>query len=167
MWSTLLYRRTQTLLPVVCRRLENWWELSRTKRFEFREKSSLLLKEVIGMSSQFVIEAMHAIDLAVTKRLIKAIVEDDVISSKISKTAISTLQSRFKLFRRIVPSNFAKTHYHLKKYPVTKQLNFVRFCYTQFLSCLKALLTQSYSNIFWNSTSRLDFLVILINLEKT
>lgn len=44
---------------------------------EFQRKASLL-EEVIGMVSQIVIEAMHAVDLGITKRICKAIINSDV-----------------------------------------------------------------------------------------
>lgn len=76
-------------------------------RPEFRDQP-LLLEEVIGMVSQTGIEAMHAIDYGVTKRLVKTIVDSDTICSKLSKTGLSTLQSRFKSFRPFVPTEFAR-----------------------------------------------------------
>lgn len=51
---------------------------------EFRDQP-LLLEQVIGMVSQFVFEAMHAVDYGVTKRFVKAILANDTICSKLSK----------------------------------------------------------------------------------
>lgn len=72
------------------------------------QRKATLLEGVIGMVSQIVIEAMHAIDLGITKRIIKAIFDDDVSCCKLTKTAIAALQARFKSFRPFVPSEFVR-----------------------------------------------------------
>lgn len=74
---------------------------------EFQHRSSLL-EGIIGMVSQIVIEAMHAVDLGVTKRICNAIFGDDALCSKLSKTALAALNARFKSFRSYVPSDFAR-----------------------------------------------------------
>lgn len=74
---------------------------------EYQHRASLL-EGIIGMVSQMVIEAMHAIDLGVTKRICGAIFGDDTLCSKISKQALSALKARFKTFKSYVPSDFAR-----------------------------------------------------------
>lgn len=74
---------------------------------EFQQKASLLEK-VIGMVSQIVIEAMHAVDLGITKRICKAIISNDVFCCKVTKAALDALQARFKSFRTYVPTEFAR-----------------------------------------------------------
>lgn len=65
---------------------------------EFQHRAPLL-EGIIGMVSQIVIEAMHAVDLGVTKKICDAIFGDNVLCSKLSKTALSALKARFKSFR--------------------------------------------------------------------
>lgn len=74
---------------------------------EFQNRPSLL-EGIIGMVSQIVIEAMHAVDLGVTKRICDAIFGDVTLCSKLSKTAFAALNARFKAFRSYVPSDFAR-----------------------------------------------------------
>lgn len=72
------------------------------------QNTKLLLEEVIGMVSQFVVEAMHAVDHGVTKRFFKAIISNDIFCSNLSKTELSTLQARFLSFRAYIPTDFAR-----------------------------------------------------------
>lgn len=74
---------------------------------EFQNKH-LLLEDVIGMVSQSLIEAMHGLDLGVTKRVVKAIFNNETPSSKISKAELAALYARFKSFSDYVPSDFAR-----------------------------------------------------------
>lgn len=74
---------------------------------QFRNRPTLL-EEVMGMVSQVVIEAMHAIDHGVTKRMVKAIFGNDLVCSKVTKAAIAIFQTRIKTFRSYVPSDFAR-----------------------------------------------------------
>lgn len=53
---------------------------------KFQNRASLL-ERVMGMVSQFVIEAMHAVDLGVTKRISKAIFTNKTICKSVTKTA--------------------------------------------------------------------------------
>lgn len=68
------------------------------------QNRALLLERVMGMISQFVIDAMHAIDLGVTKRISKFI----FTSKYVTKPVFANLQARFKSFRQYVPSEFAR-----------------------------------------------------------
>lgn len=74
-------------------------------QFQYRSSS---LEEVMGMVSQIVIEAMHAVDHGVTKRVVKAIFGNDSLCSRFSKATMATIQARFKSFRSWVPSDFAR-----------------------------------------------------------
>lgn len=74
---------------------------------EFQE-NRLLLEDVMGMVSQFVIEAMHAVDLGVTKRVTKSILGNKTEGPKLSPTELSALNSRFVSFRTYVPSEFVR-----------------------------------------------------------
>lgn len=76
-------------------------------RPEFQDKR-LLLEDIMGMVSQFVIEAMHAIDHGVTKRIVKAVLSNNIACSNISKSEVSALNSRFLSFRKHVPSEFVR-----------------------------------------------------------
>lgn len=66
----------------------------------------LLIESVMGMVSQFIIDCMHAVDLGVTKKIVKAVVSG--ICTKDTKTMLNALQSRFLSFRAYVPSEFAR-----------------------------------------------------------
>lgn len=74
---------------------------------EFQNRRSLL-EGVMGMVSQVVIEAMHAVDHGVTKRMVKAIFSNDSICSRVTKASFAVFQARFRLFRSYVPSDFAR-----------------------------------------------------------
>lgn len=73
---------------------------------QYRNRSSLL-EGVIGMVSQFVIDAMHAIDLGVTKKIVKVIFGNKSCS-KVTKDIFAALETRFLSFRSFVPSEFVR-----------------------------------------------------------
>lgn len=68
----------------------------------------LLIEGVMGMVSQFLIEAMHAIDLGVCKRISKVIFSSSSVCKGLPKTVFKALNARFKSFRKYVPSDFAR-----------------------------------------------------------
>lgn len=74
---------------------------------EFQTRS-LLLESIIGMISQFVIDCMHAVDLGVTKKIIKAVINNESPCSKITKAIFASLNARFQSFKSYVPSEFVR-----------------------------------------------------------
>lgn len=76
-------------------------KLHHKPRFQNR---ATVLERVMGMVSQLVIEAMHAVDLGVTKRISKMI----FTSKHVTKEAFASMQYQFKSFRKHVPSEFAR-----------------------------------------------------------
>lgn len=51
---------------------------------------------------------MHAVDLGVTKKIMKAVLSNDIPYSKMTKTLFATLNARFQSFRSYVPSEFVR-----------------------------------------------------------
>lgn len=82
------------------------------------------MESVIGMVSQVVIEAMHAVDLGVTKRICDAIFNAGTVCSKMVPRALEVLQKRFKSFRCYVPSDFARKNRNLTELSKFKATEF-------------------------------------------
>lgn len=76
-------------------------------RPEFLEDYSVLENAGIGMVLQFVVEAMHAIDLGPAFKIINAIIKNQTIS-RLSKTAFDAMNTRFLSFRQYTPSEFER-----------------------------------------------------------
>lgn len=86
---------------------------------QFQNQASLL-ERVMGMVSQFVIDAMHGVDLCVTKRICTVIFN----TKSLTKAAFATLQVRFRSFREYVPSDFARKPRSLKELKSFKATEF-------------------------------------------
>lgn len=125
---------------------------------QFRDQK-VLLEEVIGMVSQFVIEAMHAIDHGVTKRVFKAIIANDTVSSKLSAAALSTLQTRFNSFRPYVPTEFARKPRSLKELSSYKATEFRQLL----LYTIPVLLKNDVSPKLYNSVLKLHVAIRLLS----
>lgn len=74
---------------------------------QFQKKASLL-ESLIGMISQFVIDCMHAVDLGVTKKIMKFVLKDSKM--------FDALNARFQSFRAYVPSDFERKPRTLKEF---------------------------------------------------
>lgn len=125
---------------------------------EFQYRASLL-EGIIGMVSQIVIEAMHAVDLGVVKKICKAIFNNDVSCSKISKTAFAALQARFKSFRSYVPSEFARKPRNLNELSGFKATEFRQLL----LYTLPVLLKNIVSPQLYNQVIKLHVAIRLLS----
>lgn len=114
---------------------------------KFQNRPSLL-EGVMGMVSQVVIEAMHAVDHGVTKRVVKAIFSNDSLCSRVTKASFDTFQARFKLFRSYVPSDFARKPRTLTEIAYFKAAEFRQMLLYTLPVLLKGVVSpQLYSHV--------------------
>lgn len=125
---------------------------------EFQHRASLL-EGVIGMVSQIVIEAMHAVDLGVAKRIFTAVTDSDVFCSKLSKTGFAALQARFKCFRPFVPSEFVRKPRCLKLLSKFKATEFRQLL----LYTMPVLLKNIVSPPLYNQIMKLHVAIRLLS----
>lgn len=127
-------------------------------RPQFQE-NRLLFEDVMGMVSQFVIEAMHGIDLGVTKRVVKAILGNNTAGPNLSKSELSELDARFISFRAHVPSEFVRKPRSFKELAGFKAAEFRQML----LYTLPVLLKNIVSPAIYNQVVKLHVAVRLLS----